>query len=257
MSEKPIFPDLKDASVFITGGGSGIGAALTEGYLQQGAKVAFIDLQDASAFVAEMETKYGRAPLFFQGDITDTDRLQGAIDEAALAQGPIQVLVNNAANDERRDWRDITPEFWDQMLAINLKAYFFAMQAVAPAMEDMGGGAIVNFSSISYMMGNGAYAHYTAANAGITGMTRTLARDMGPKNIRINAIAPGWVLTERQIELWGDPVALAKHLDRQCLKEHMAAEDLVGTVLFLSSNASRMMTGQCVAVDGGVVTVSA
>jgi NAD(P)-dependent dehydrogenase (short-subunit alcohol dehydrogenase family) len=257
MANTAIFPDLKDASVYITGGGSGIGAALTDGFLAQGAKVAFIGRSDASAFVAAMDEKHGRAPMFIQGDITDTDLLQGSIDQASMAHGPVSVLVNNAANDERHDWREITPEYWDWMQAINLKAYFFAMQAAIPLMEDLGHGAVVNFSSISYMMGNAGYPAYTAANSAITGMTRTMAREVGPKGVRINALAPGWVLTDKQMEMWANPEALAKHLDRQCLKEHLKPQDIVDATLFLSSSASRMMTGQCIAVDGGVVTVSA
>lgn len=248
------FHDLKDTSVFITGGGSGIGAALTDGFLGQGAQVAFIGRSDASAFVADMQAKHGRAPLFLRGDITDTDRLERALAEAADAHGPVRVLVNNAANDQRHSLRDTTPEFWDRMLAVNLKCYFFACRAIAPGMEQAGAGSIINFSSISYMMGNAGYPAYTAANAGITGLTRSLARELGPHDIRVNAIAPGWVLTQKQLDLWATPEDLAAHLDRQCLKRHLAPADIVDSVLFLASDTSRMMTGQCIVVDGGVVT---
>lgn len=247
------FHDLDGASVFVTGGGSGIGAALTDGFLAQGAQVAFIGRSDASAFVAKMRAAHGRAPLFVQGDITDTDALRAAIAQATAAHGPITALVNNAANDKRHSTAEVTPEFWDQMQAINLKAYFFAAQAVTPGMAEAGGGAIVNFSSISYMMGNAGSPAYTAANAGITGLTRSLAREFGPDGIRVNALAPGWVLTPKQLEMWATPEDLAAHLDRQCLKTHLAPEDIVEATLFLASGASKMMTGQCMVVDGGVV----
>ncbi|MCR9110091.1 MAG: SDR family oxidoreductase [Rhodobacteraceae bacterium] len=257
MTSYATFHDLKDASVFITGGGSGIGAALTDGFLGQGAKVAFVGRSDASVFVSEMEAKHGTAPFFIQCDITDTAALQSSIAQAADAHGPITVLVNNAANDKRHTTLDVDAEFWDWSTAINLDAYFFACQAVIPGMQKAGGGAIVNFSSISYMMGNAGYIAYTTANAGITGMTRSFAREFGPDRIRFNALAPGWVLTDKQKKLWADPESLAAHLDKQCLKEHLVEQDVVDATLFLASNTSRMMTGQTLAVDGGVVTVAA
>ncbi|MFP7672978.1 SDR family NAD(P)-dependent oxidoreductase [Marivita sp. S0852] len=257
MTSYATFHDLKDASVFITGGGSGIGAALTDGFLEQGAQVAFVGRSDASAFAAEMGEKHGRAPLFIPCDITDTDALRAAIAQASDAHGPVQVLINNAANDKRHSALEIDPAFWDWSLSINLDAYFFACQAVIPGMQAAGGGAIVNFSSISYMMGNAGYVAYTTSNAGITGMTRCLAREVGADNIRVNALAPGWVLTPKQKELWADPASLAAHLEKQCLKEHLVEQDIVDAVLFLASKTSRMMTGQTIAVDGGVVTVSA
>jgi len=163
-------------------------------------------------------------------------------------------MVNNAANDERHVVGEVREDFWDWSQAINLKAYFFACQAVAKGMAGTGG-TIVNFSSISYMMGNAGYASYAAANAGITGLTYSLARELGPRNIRVNALAPGWVLTEKQLDKWATPEALAAHLERQCLKKHLVAQDIVDATLFLSSEASRMMTGQVMAVDGGVVHV--
>ncbi len=253
MSKTATFHDLAGASVFVTGGGSGIGAALVEGFLRQGSKVAFVDRSDASEFATRMEGKTGLKPLFIQCDITDTAALQSAVAQSAQAHGAVQVLVNNAANDQRHDTLEVTEEFWDWMQAINLKAYFFACQAVLPGMKAAGGGAIVNFSSTSYMMGNSGFPGYVAANAGITGMTRGLAREFGPDGIRVNALAPGWVLTEKQLEKWATPEALAAHLDRQCLKDHMKPQDVVDPVLFLASQASCMMTGQTMAVDGGVV----
>lgn len=254
MTQTATFHDLKDASIYITGGGSGIGAELTDGFLSQGAKVAFIDISDASAFVADMTQKHGRAPVFFQGDVTDTDVLRDTVAQAQALHGPLDTLVSNAANDIRYNWLELTPDKWDELISVNLKAYFFAAQVVAPDMIKRGSGSIINFSSISYMMGLGGYPGYTAANGGITALTRSLARELGPDGIRVNAIAPGWVLTPRQMEKWATPEGLASHLDRQCLKTHLVAQDIVDAVLFLASNTSRMMTGQCMVVDGGVVT---
>lgn len=248
------FHDLHGKSVYITGGGSGIGAAITDGFMAQGAQVAFIGRSDASAFVTEMEAKHGRAPLFLQGDITDTAHLHTTINKAADAHGPIDILVSNAANDKRHTLAELTPDAWDTLQAVNLKAYFFAAQAVAPAMQKRGAGAIINFSSISYMMGNAGYPAYVAANGAITAMSRGLARELGPDGIRVNALAPGWVLTEKQLEKWATPEDLAAHLERQCLKTHLVPQDVVDAVLFLASDTSRMMTGQCLVVDGGVVT---
>lgn len=253
MNDLPVFPDLKNASVFITGGGSGIGAALTEGFLRQGAKVAFVQRSDARGFCDAMEAATGNRPLFLSCDITRVEALQSAIVEAAAAHGPITVLVNNAANDQRHDTLEVDEAFWDWSIAINLKCYFFAAQAVVPGMQAAGGGSIINFSSISYMMGNAGYAVYTTANSGINGMTRSLAREFGPDRIRVNAVAPGWVLTQKQKDLWVTPESLAAHVDRQCLKDTLAPEDMVGGVLFLASKASRMMTGQALVIDGGVV----
>ena len=247
------FPDLKDKSVFITGGGSGIGAALTDGFMAQGARVAFVGRSDASDFCDAQDAKHGRRPLFIQCDITDIPALKNAMAQAKEAHGPVTALVNNAANAKRHDFEEIDEGFYDWMMAVNLKAYAFACQAVLADMRKSGGGAIVNFTSISYMMGNPGYQHYTTANSGINGMTRSLAREYGPDNIRVNALAPGWVMTQKQKDMWANPKALAAHLDRQCLKEHVAPEDIVGGTLFLASVTSKMMTGQSMVIDGGVV----
>jgi NAD(P)-dependent dehydrogenase (short-subunit alcohol dehydrogenase family) len=250
----PTYPDLKDASVFVTGGGSGIGAALTEGFLRQGARVAFIGRSDASAFVEEMEEATGNRPLFLQGDITDIPALRAAMDRAAEAHGLVTRLVNNAANDKRHATLEVDEDFYDWSQSINLKAYFFACQHAIRGMQAAGGGHIVNFSSISYMMGNSGYPIYTASNGAITAMTRSLAREFGPDRIRVNALAPGWVLTKKQLDMWATPEDLQAHLDRQCLKDHLEPRDIVNPTLFLASEASRMMTGQAMVVDGGVVT---
>lgn len=252
MQASAIFPDLKGASVFITGGGSGIGGSLTEGFLRQGAKVAFVQRSDASAFCDQMEQATGNRPLFLPCDITDSAALKAAVDQAALAHGPVTILVNNAANDKRHRTLETDESFWDWSMAINLKAYFFAAQAVIPGMQAAGGGSIINFSSISYMMGNAGYPAYVTANSGINGLTRALAREFGPDRIRVNALAPGWVLTQKQKDLWVTPEGLAAHVARQCLKDTLAPEDIVGGTLFLASSISRMMTGQALVIDGGV-----
>ncbi len=247
------FPDLKGASVFITGGGSGIGAAVTEGFLAQGAKVAFVQRSDATAFCDEMEKRHANRPVFIPCDITDIPALKAAMDKAAAANGTITVLVNNAANDERHATEEVTEDYWDWCQSINLKPYFFACQHVIPGMRKAGGGSIVNFSSISYMMGAAGFPGYTTANSGINGLTRSLAREFGPDRIRVNALAPGWVLTQKQKDMWVTPESLASHIDRQCLKQEIAPQDIVEPVLFLASQSSRMMTGQAMAVDGGLV----
>jgi len=253
MTKIATFHDLADASVFITGGGSGIGASLTDGFMAQGAKVAFIGRSDASEFVEEMTQKHGVTPMFIQGDITDNDALTTAIADAAAAHGPITCLVNNAANDKRHSTEEVDEDFWNWMMAVNLKAYFFACQAVVPHMKKSGFGSIINFSSISYMMGMAGYPLYTTANSGINGLTRSLAREFGPDRIRVNALAPGWVLTQKQKDLWVTPEGLQNHVDRQCLKDTLDPDDMINGVLFLASNTSRMMTGQALVIDGGVV----
>ena len=253
MTPHPIYPDLDGASVFISGGGSGIGAALTEAFLRQGAKVAFVQRSDAADFVDRMEAATGNRALFVPCDITDTADLRAAIHRAAEAHGPVRVLVSNAANDERHETEAVDEAYWTKMIDVNLKHYFFATQAVVPGMRAAGGGSIVNFSSTSYMMGVSGMPIYTAANSAINGMTRSHAREFGPDRIRVNAVAPGWVMTQKQKDLWVTPEALAAHIDRQCLKEEMQPEDIAGGVLFLASDASRMMTGQSLVIDAGVV----
>ena len=247
------FHDLKGQSVFITGGGSGIGAAITEGFAAQGARVAFADLIDATALCDAVEARHGNRPAAYRCDVTDTAALRATLDAAAAANGPITILVNLAAYDDRHDTLAVTEDYWRMMLSRNLDHVFFASQHVVPGMQAAGGGRIVNFSSISYMLGMGDYPAYTAAKAAINALARGFARRFGSDNIRVNAIMPGWVLTPRQLELWATPDALAEFLDKQSLKEHLTPEDMVGPVLFLASDASRMMTGQALVVDGGVV----
>ena len=252
-SEK--FPDLEEASVLITGGGSGIGAALTEGFMRQGARVAFIDIAEhaSRALCDRLAGELGRAPLFLHADLRNIAALRNAVAEAAEAHGAVSVLVNNAAWDDRHAIEDVTPEYWDNNQAINLRPQFFAVQAVVPAMKAAGAGAIVNFSSISYMINEGSLPAYTAAKGGVVGLTKGLAGQLGPFGIRVNAIAPGWVITERQKELWVTEEALARHIDWQCLKEPLQADDMVGPCLFLASGLSRAMTAQTIIVDGGLL----
>lgn len=254
MSSFATFHDLEGKSVFITGGGSGIGAALTEEFVAQGAKVAFVQRSDCAEFVADVDKKHGAAPLHIVCDITDTGALRSAMAQAAEAHGPVTVLVNNAANDTRHAIEGFSQEDWDDAMAVNLRPHFFTAQAALEGMRQAGGGSIINFSSIAYMMGHGGFPAYATSKAAVTGLTRSLARDLGPDNIRVNAVMPGWVLTERQLRLWATPEALAGHLDKQCLKEHLKPHDMVGGVMFLASDASRMMTGQALVIDGGVVT---
>jgi galactose dehydrogenase len=248
-----VYPDLAGASVFITGGGSGIGAGLTEAFLRQGARVAFVQRSDAGAFCDDMAGATGNRPLFIACDITDRAALTGAIDRAAAAHGPVRVLVNNAANDQRHGFLDVDEAFLDWSLAINFKAYVYGCQAVIPGMRAAGGGSIINFTSISYMMGNAGYPVYTAANSALNGLTRSLAREFGPDRIRVNALAPGWVMTPKQLEHWVTPEGLAAHLARQCLPGTLVPADIADGALFLASGASRAMTGQALVIDGGVV----
>ncbi len=254
MTHSATFADLRGKSVFITGGGAGIGSALTEGFVAQGAKVAFVQRSDAAPLCDRIESEHGARPLFLQCDVTDIPALKAAMAEAAAANGPIAVLVNNAANDWRHGVMDLDVAGFDQTINVNLRPHYFTAQAAVPGMRAAGGGAIVNYSSISYMMGGGDYHVYAASKAAITGLTRGLARELGPDNIRVNALMPGWVLTDRQMELWASDEKLKAHLDRQCLKEHLREADMVAPTLFLASDASRMMTGQALVVDGGVVT---
>lgn len=247
------FTDLENASVLITGGGSGIGAALTEAFARQGAKVAFIDIaEEASRALAErLSGEVAHAPLFLKADLTDIAALRAAVAAAAEAHGPVTVLVNNAAYDERHDIFDVTPEYWEKNQAINLRPQFFTAQAVAQGMIDAGKGSIINFTSTSFMINHAEMPSYTAAKAGIVGLTKGLAGRLGPHGIRVNAVAPGWVITERQQELWVTEDRLAAHVAKQCIRDVMRPEDMVGTILFLASDCSRMLTAQTLIVDGG------
>lgn len=253
MNNYATFKDLAETSVFITGGGSGIGASITEGFLSQGAKVTFVQRSDCDEFLDQVSSKYKHQPLFIKCDITNTNDLKDAILESIRINGGINVLINNAANDSRHTLDELTSEEWDQAININLKPHFFTAQAAAPFMREQGGGSIINISSASYLMGNAGYPAYVASKAGITGLTRSLARELGGDGIRVNTLIPGWVLTDRQMKLWVNDEDLASHMKKQCLKEHLMPNDLIDSTLFLASKASRMITGQALVVDGGVV----
>lgn len=247
----PAFPDLKGRSVFITGGGAGIGAALTEAFLRQGARVAFCQRSDATPFCDAMEAATGNRPLFLPCDIAVTDQLQLTLATAAKAHGPITVLVNNAANDQRHDTLKTDETFWDWSIDVNLRSYFFACQSVIPGMQAAGGGSIINFSSISFMMADTGYAAYITANAGIVGLTRTLAREFGPDRIRVNAIAPGWIETAMTAVPRANPARNAELRSRMPLGRWGRPEDIAPVAVFLCSPLAGYMTGAVVPVDGG------
>jgi len=248
------FTDLENASVLITGGGSGIGAALTEGFVRQGARVAFIDIADEpSKALCEELAKTGNRPHYINADLRDIAALREAVAEAAALHGPVTVLVNNAARDDRHAAETMTPEDWDGNLDINLRPHFFTAQAVVEGMKQAGRGAIVNFTSTSFMLNIGDMPAYTAAKAGVIGLTKGLAGRYGKYGIRVNAIAPGWVITERQRQLWVTEEGLGAHISRQPIPRMMGAEDMVGPCLFLASDASAMLTAQTLIVDGGLL----
>jgi len=247
--------DLEHASVLITGGGTGIGAALTEGFVRQGAKVAFIDIAaEASAALCDrLEAETDNRPLHLATDLTDIEALRFAVSAAAAAHGPISVLVNNAARDDRHGVGAVEAEDWDDNHAVNLRPHFFTAQAVAGQMKEAGKGSIVNFTSTGFMMNGGEYPVYAAAKAGVIGLTKSLAGALGPFGIRVNALAPGWVMTERQRALWVTPERVEAHVARQALRREMKPEDIVGPCLFLASDASAMLTAQTIIVDGGIL----
>jgi D-xylose 1-dehydrogenase len=250
-----VYPSLKDRSVFITGGGSGIGAALVRHFAAQGSKIAFVDIAVAPSerLVADVAAAGDPTPRFIQCDLRDIEALRRAVRDAAEAHGPITVLVNNAANDERHAFDTVTPEYWDDRMAVNLRHQFFAAQAVYPMMKTAGGGSIINFGSVSWMIGQGGMPAYTTAKAAVMGLTRSLARDFGPDNIRVNSLAPGWIMTERQVSLWLDEAGERELMARQCLKRKLYPDDMARIVLFLAADDSSAMTNQTYVADGGWV----
>lgn len=249
------YPSLAGRSVLITGGGSGIGAAIVEHFCAQAAKVAFCDIDEraSTALVEAIAARGDVRPLFLRCDIREIDQLRAAIAEAARVNGPITVLVNNAARDDRHAFDTVTPEFWDERMAVNLRHQFFAAQAVFPMMRDAGGGSIINFGSTSWMIGQGGMPAYTTAKSAIAGLTRALARDFGPHNIRVTCLAPGWIMTERQKALWLTPESEAELMRRQCLKRQLQPAEMARIVLFLASDDSSAMTNQTYVADGGWV----
>jgi D-xylose 1-dehydrogenase len=255
MAATATYPSLSNRVVFVTGGGGGIGASIVEHFCQQGAKVGFVDIDEAGGrAVADQVAKAGHAkPVFVQCDITDINALRVSIGKVREALGPITVLVNNAANDHRHAIDEVTPEYWDDRIAVNLKHQFFAAQAVYPDMEAAGGGAIVNLGSVSWMIGQGGMPCYTTAKSAVAGLTRSLARDLGPMNIRVNCVVPGWIMTQRQIDLWLTPEGEAELMQRQCLKRKLVPADIARAVLFFASDDAGGCTNQSYIVDGGWV----
>ena len=253
MTDFAIYPSLRDRAVLVTGGASGIGAAHVAHFAAQGARVGFLDIADEAAIgLSNRLAGEGHPkPLYQRCDLHDIAALKLAIAELANELGPFSVLVNNAANDQRHAWQDVTPEYWDERMQVNLRHQFFAIQAVAPMMQSLGGGSIVNFGSISWRNGQGGMPAYTTAKAAIEGLTRGMARDLGPDKIRVNCVIPGWVMTERQVELWLTPEAEAELMLRQALKAKLLPDDLARMVLWLAADDSRMCTGQAWVVDGG------
>lgn len=249
------YPTLKNRSVFITGGGTGIGASLTAGFAAQGAKVAFVDIEAEASqtLVSEIEKKHGNKVCFIKCDIRDVSALQSAIAETAKQHGKIDILINNAANDQRHEISTVTPEFWDDRMAINLRPHFFAVQAVVENMKAAKKGSIINFGSASWKKGQGGMPAYSAAKAAIHGMTRGLARDLGPYNIRVNTLVPGWVITDRQLKLWLTPEADAERARTQCLPSRILPDHITAMALFLASDDSAGCTAQEFIVDGGWV----
>lgn len=249
-----IYPDLVGKVVLITGGGSGIGEAMTRAFARQGARVAFIDFAaDPSRALVESLASEGRTVLFENCDLTDVEALRAAILRIAEALGPVRILVNNAGNDARHATPDVTPAFFDRTVAVNLKHQFFCAQAVLEGMKAAGGGAIVNMGSASWMVGQGGMAVYTACKSAVLGLTRSLARDYGAFGIRVNAVAPGWIMTERQRRLWLTPQAERKLMEEQCLPRLLVPDDIARFVLFLASDEAGACTAGHFVVDGGWV----
>ncbi len=249
------YPSLRGRTVLVTGGATGIGASLVEHFAGQGSRVAFLDHDEASgrALAGSLTTKSTRAPLFLPCDLTDVAALRAAMAEAASRLGPVQVLVNNAASDDRHRFEEVTPEYWDQRMAVNLRHYFFAAQAVAPAMRTARGGSIVNLGSIAWVIPSTGLPAYVTAKAGIVGLTRTLAHELGADGVRVNCVMPGAIATERQKKLWLTPQYQAEILSRQALKRQLLPEDVARLVLFLAADDSEAVTSQSYVVDGGWV----
>jgi D-xylose 1-dehydrogenase len=253
-SSGAIYPDLEGKTVLITGGGSGIGAAIVRAFVRQRAKVGFIDIAEAPSQALIVELGDAAPGVWFtKADIRDIDALRAAIATLTDSLGAADVLINNAANDERHATPDVTPAMFDERIAVNLRHAFFAAQAVLPGMQAKGGGVIVNFSSMSWMAGMGGMPIYTAAKSAMIGLTRSLARDYGQYNVRVNAIAPGWVRTERQVTKWLTPEGDRQRLEAQCLKRWVEPDDIARFCVFLASDDASACTAQHYVVDAGWV----
>ncbi len=248
------YPDLAGRTIFVSGGGSGIGAAFVRLFADQGCHVAFIDIADAPA--TALAAELGPSVRYWPCDVRDIGALKATIAAAAAAFGPIRVLISNAARDDRHKLDDVTPEYWDDTQAVNLRHHFFAAQAVAPQMAGAGGGSIINLGSVSWMRGRPDLAGYTTAKAAINGLTRTLARELGARNIRVNCIVPGAIATERQRALWVSPEKERQFLEGQCLKFRLSEDDVARAALFLASDEARGITGQNLVVDAGLAQTS-
>jgi NAD(P)-dependent dehydrogenase (short-subunit alcohol dehydrogenase family) len=244
---------LQGKRVFVTGGGSGIGEAIVAAFVEQGAVVAFVDImrEASEALCARLAEAGAQAPVFRYCDITDIAALQGTMAELAKELGDFDILVNNAANDQRHDIEEVSLDYWNERIAINQRPMFFTCQAVLPGMKKKGGGSIINFSSMSFHAKNGGYPVYATTKASVVGLTRSLARDLGPHGIRVNTVTPGWVMTQRQIDLWVNDAAEEEIKKSQCLPGKLMPEDVASMVLFLAADDSKMCTGQDFIVDAG------
>ena len=248
------YSDLAGKVVLVTGGATGIGAAIVRRFAQQKSTVVFFDIKrEEGAALAHELARAGQSAHFQRVDLTNTAALRAGVSEARAKHGPVNILINNAAHDERHKTEEMTPEYWDDRIAVNLKHQFFAAQAVLPDMKAAGQGVIINFGSMSWIAGQGGMAAYTAAKSGVLGLTRSLARDYGPYDIRVNAIAPGWIMTERQIERWLTPDGEAELMRRQCLKRKLTPDELAKFTVFLASDEASACTAQQYIVDGGWV----
>ncbi|PWW34513.1 NAD(P)-dependent dehydrogenase (short-subunit alcohol dehydrogenase family) [Idiomarina loihiensis] len=250
------YPSLRGRTVFITGGGSGIGAALVEAFVAQGSQVAFVDiLEDESKALVEKvneNSSSGKAH-FYPCNLVDIEHLRQVVEQVKSELGAIGVLINNAASDTRHDFRDVTPEYWDERMHINLRPQFFAAQAVYSQMKELGGGSIINFGSMSWHESQGNMPGYTSAKSAVLGLTRGLARDMGEDNIRVNTLTPGWVMTERQLSLWVTEETKKDIAKNQCINAPLMPESIAAMALFLASDDSSMCTAQDFIVDAGWV----
>ncbi|MFS8045876.1 SDR family NAD(P)-dependent oxidoreductase [Rhizobium sp. BR 314] len=250
-----VYPSLKERSVFITGGGSGIGESLVRHFCAQGSRVAFVDIAEEPSrqLVAAIAAEGIEPPLFIRCDLRDIEALRTALEGTAARNGPIQVLCNNAGSDDRHQTEDVTVAYWDDRMAVNLRHQFFAAQAARPYMKALGGGSIINFGSITWMVGDPDCPAYVTSKAAVYGMTRALARELGPERIRVNCMVPGWVMTERQMRLWLTPAGEKQIEERQCLPDRLQPSDIARMALFLAADDSAMCTSQQFIVDGGWV----
>jgi D-xylose 1-dehydrogenase len=249
-----IYPSLKGRTVLVTGGGSGIGEAIVRRFADQGARVGFLDFaREPSEKLASELKAAGQSAHFEFADLRDIDATRMAVDKVRAALGPVTVLVNNAARDDRHKFEDITPAYFDERIATNLRHQLFVSQMVAPDMKAAGGGSIIMMGSTSWYIGMGGMAVYTAAKSAVLGLTRSLARDLGAFNIRVNSIAPGWIMTQRQIDLWVTPESIAAALDKQCLKRRLMPDDVANVAVFFGSEEASAITNQDYVVDGGWV----